>query len=72
MAEQLEKIRKMGNMSYKQMYIVGHSLGGQCAGLVGRHLKKISSGEFILSRIYALDPAGKAKLLLIFKSNINF
>ncbi|CAG9809066.1 unnamed protein product [Chironomus riparius] len=52
-AEQLKKIQ-----SYRNFYLIGHSLGAQCAGLVGRHLKKISNNEFIIPRIYALDPAG--------------
>lgn len=37
---------------------MGHSLGGQCVGLVGRHLRKISKGEYVMPRIYALDAAG--------------
>lgn len=57
LAEQLEKIRKQDQLNYKSFYLVGHSLGGQCSGLIGRHLKKISNGEFVIPRIYALDPA---------------
>lgn len=43
---------------YKDFYLVGHSFGGQCAGLVGRHLRKISNENFVIPRIYALDPVG--------------
>jgi len=57
-ALQLELIRTQGCSCYKNFYLVGHSLGGQCAGLIGRHLKKISNNNFVISRIYALDPAG--------------
>ncbi|KAL7020686.1 hypothetical protein ACKWTF_011607 [Chironomus riparius] len=57
-AVQLDKIRNQGCSCYKNFYLVGHSLGGQCAGLVGRHLKKISNNHFVISKIYALDPAG--------------
>lgn len=38
--------------------MAGHSLGGECAGLVGREVKRISNGKFVIPRIYALDPAG--------------
>lgn len=54
----MDKIRNQGCSCYKNFYLVGHSLGGQCAGLVGRHLKKISNNKFVISKIYALDPAG--------------
>jgi hypothetical protein len=57
-AVQLELIRTQGCSCYKNFYLVGHSLGGQCAGLVGRELKKISDNNFTISKIYALDPAG--------------
>ncbi|KAL7020687.1 hypothetical protein ACKWTF_011608 [Chironomus riparius] len=56
-AVQLELIRTQGCSCYKNFYLVGHSLGSQCTGLVGRHLRKISNENFIISRIYALDPA---------------
>lgn len=55
---QLELIRTQGCSCYKNFYLVGHSLGGQCAGLVGRHLRKISNENFVIPKIYALDPAG--------------
>ncbi|XP_070503355.1 lipoprotein lipase-like [Chironomus tepperi] len=57
-AEQLEQIRTGGCSCYKNFYLVGHSLGGQCAGLIGRHLKRLSNGNFVIPKIYALDPAG--------------
>ncbi|XP_070492810.1 phospholipase A1-like isoform X2 [Chironomus tepperi] len=56
--EQLELIRTRGCDCYKNIYLVGHSLGGQCAGLVGRTVKKLSKGQYIIPRIFALDPAG--------------
>ena len=48
-------IRQQG---YQDFFLIGHSLGAQCSGLVGRHLQKISNNTFIIPRIYALDPAG--------------
>lgn len=41
-----------------KLHLIGHSLGGQCIGLVGRHLKKLSNNSFVIPRLYALDPAG--------------
>lgn len=43
-----------------KLHLVGHSLGGQCVGLVARHLKKLSKNKYIIPRVYALDPAGPA------------
>jgi pimeloyl-ACP methyl ester carboxylesterase len=40
------------------IHLVGHSLGAQCSGLIGRHLKAISGDAIEISKIYALDPAG--------------
>lgn len=37
--------------------IVGHSLGGQMSGVIGRSVYKKSRGETQISRISALDPA---------------
>lgn len=37
--------------------IVGHSLGGQMSGVIGRSVFKKSRGETQISRISALDPA---------------
>ncbi|CAG9812274.1 unnamed protein product [Chironomus riparius] len=58
MAEQLELIRTRGCNCHKSIYLVGHSLGGQCAGLVGRTVKKLSNGQYVIPKIFALDPAG--------------
>lgn len=38
-------------------HIVGHSLGGQMSGIIGRSVSKKSRGETQLHRISALDPA---------------
>lgn len=38
-------------------HIVGHSLGGQMAGMIGRFVHRKSTGESKLVRITALDPA---------------
>lgn len=39
------------------MHIVGHSLGGQMAGMIGRKIKEKSNNTIKLRRISALDPA---------------
>lgn len=39
------------------LHLVGHSLGGQCIGLVSRHLKILSDDRLIIPRLFALDPA---------------
>lgn len=54
----MELIRTQGCSCFKNIYLVGHSLGGQCAGLIGRHLRSISNNKFVIPKIYALDPAG--------------
>lgn len=38
-------------------HLVGHSLGGQMCGVIGRSVHKKSRGETQISRISALDPA---------------
>lgn len=43
------------NISLSELHVVGHSLGGQTAGFVGKSTKRICG---ILGRITALDPAG--------------
>lgn len=48
----------MSGYDISKIHLVGHSLGGQCIGLVGRHLKKISNNSYVIPRLYALDPAG--------------
>jgi pimeloyl-ACP methyl ester carboxylesterase len=40
-----------------KLHLVGHSLGGQCIGLVSRHLKALSDNRHIIPRLFALDPA---------------
>lgn len=42
-----------------KIHLVGHSLGAQCIGLVGRHLRFISDGKYEIPRLYGLDPARK-------------
>jgi len=39
-------------------HIVGHSLGGQLAGIIGRSTYQLSNNQTKLIRISALDPAG--------------
>ncbi|CAD7079402.1 unnamed protein product [Hermetia illucens] len=46
-----------GGLSLERLHIVGHSLGGQMSGVVGRTVQKVSGGKIILPRISALDPA---------------
>lgn len=38
-------------------HLVGHSLGGQMCGVIGRSVHKKSRGETQISRVSALDPA---------------
>lgn len=40
-----------------KFHIVGHSLGGQLAGIIGRTIIEKSQGAAKLKRISALDPA---------------
>lgn len=40
-----------------KLHIVGHSLGGQMAGMIGRKIKEKSNNTIKLRRISALDPA---------------
>jgi len=39
------------------VHLIGHSLGGQLVGVIGRSLIKESAGVYRLPRITALDPA---------------
>lgn len=39
-------------------HFVGHSLGAQMWGFIGRQVKNITNGTLILPRLTALDPAG--------------
>lgn len=41
----------------QMVHLVGHSLGGQLVGLIGRQLREQSRGRYELPRITALDPA---------------
>jgi len=41
-----------------KVHLVGHSLGGQLSGLIGRTLRSESNGRYVLPRITGLDPAG--------------
>lgn len=40
-----------------KLHIVGHSLGGQMAGIMARKIKEKSNKTIKLKRISALDPA---------------
>ncbi|KAL5280345.1 hypothetical protein ACFFRR_004370 [Megaselia abdita] len=44
-------------LDISKLHIVGHSLGAQLAGSIGRKLQIISSSSMILPRITGLDPA---------------
>jgi len=41
-----------------RVHLIGHSLGGELSGLIGRTLRFESRGRYVLPRITALDPAG--------------
>ena len=43
--------------NFEGMHGVGHSLGGQLIGHIGREVIEISNQKLIMSRITALDPA---------------
>lgn len=44
-------------LNVSKFHIVGHSLGAQMAGLIGRHAYRKSEGETKIARITGLDPA---------------
>lgn len=44
------------NVSRKNVILIGHSLGGQITGWVGKRFRKLTKNT--LPRIIALDPAG--------------
>ncbi|CRL01709.1 CLUMA_CG014925, isoform A [Clunio marinus] len=44
-------------LELKNFHVVGHSLGGQMAGYIGRWMIALSRGRSKLARITALDPA---------------
>jgi len=56
-AEEIRDFIQSGH-SISQLHLVGHSLGGQMVGKIGRHLRKITNGKLSVPRIIALDPAG--------------
>lgn len=55
----LIKFLDMG-FDIRKLHLIGHSLGGQCIGLVSRHLKIKSNDRYFIPRLYALDPAAPA------------
>lgn len=42
----------------ENIHLVGHSLGGQVVGKIGRQLRKITNDKMVIQKITALDPAG--------------
>ncbi|CAD7079399.1 unnamed protein product [Hermetia illucens] len=44
-------------LNFEQFHLVGHSLGGQLVGVIGRSVTNISKKKTVLRRITALDPA---------------
>ncbi|CAD7079409.1 unnamed protein product [Hermetia illucens] len=44
-------------LKLENVHIVGHSLGGQMAGVIGREVKNRSGGSLVIKRLSALDPA---------------
>ncbi|XP_055376343.1 lipase member I [Condylostylus longicornis] len=44
-------------LNIEKFHIVGHSLGGQVAGMIGREIIDRTKGRLIIPRITALDPA---------------
>ncbi|CAD7079403.1 unnamed protein product [Hermetia illucens] len=44
-------------LSVERLHLVGHSLGAQMAGVIGRTIQRESNGAIKLPRISALDPA---------------
>lgn len=53
----LIKMERMG-LYFQGLHGVGHSLGGQLIGHIGRAVINNSSPKLIMERISALDPAG--------------
>lgn len=43
---------------YEKIHLVGHSLGGQLAGLVARTVSERSGKRYKIKRVTGLDPAG--------------
>ncbi|XP_070491648.1 lipase member H-A-like [Chironomus tepperi] len=48
---------EQGILDEKRLHIVGHSLGGQMSGYIGKMVNLLSSGTRKIHRITALDPA---------------
>lgn len=63
-AKALLDARKAG-LNLEKFHFVGHSLGAQLAGMIGRSIISQSNGNFKLSRITALDPAGNFSQLKV-------
>lgn len=57
-AEQVRDFVESGN-NITYLHLVGHSLGGQLVGKIGRQVKKITNGKLVVPKIIALDPAGE-------------
>lgn len=45
-------------LGVEEFHLVGHSLGGQMAGVIGKGVQENSNQQIVLERITALDPAG--------------
>jgi pimeloyl-ACP methyl ester carboxylesterase len=56
LAEQLLNMINHG-LDINKLHIVGHSLGGQLSGMIGRKVKSKSKNKVTIKRISALDPA---------------
>lgn len=51
---------KSEGFDLENFYLVGHSLGAQMVGFIGRDVQGFSNNETTITRITALDPAGPA------------
>ncbi|XP_037903872.1 lipase member H-B-like isoform X2 [Hermetia illucens] len=47
----------VAGLDLDKLHIVGHSLGAQMAGLIGRIIKQSMHGKLVIKRISGLDPA---------------
>ncbi|XP_018335622.1 pancreatic lipase-related protein 2-like [Agrilus planipennis] len=56
-AHLLIQIRDEANLDFNKTHVIGHSLGGQMAGLIGQNIDKLTGGEKVY-RITGLDAAG--------------
>lgn len=58
LAEQvLELINTVNGLDANKLHVVGHSLGGQLAGMMARKIKEKSSNTIKIRRVSGLDPA---------------